>query len=42
MFQGANLYGHDYQHDEVFSKSKKKKWRPKHHELAFGKANTRP
>jgi len=41
-FEGRNLYGHTYNHDEVFSKSKHKKWRPAHHELAFGKATTRP
>jgi hypothetical protein len=41
-FEGRNLYGHTYNHDEVFMSSKKKKWRPKHHELAFGKASTRP
>jgi len=41
-FEGNNLYGHVYNHNEVFAASKKKKWRPKHHELAFGKASSRP
>eukprot|EP00614_Pseudopedinella_elastica_P030800 CAMPEP_0172623098 /NCGR_PEP_ID=MMETSP1068-20121228/125776_1 /TAXON_ID=35684 /ORGANISM="Pseudopedinella elastica, Strain CCMP716" /LENGTH=314 /DNA_ID=CAMNT_0013431521 /DNA_START=7 /DNA_END=951 /DNA_ORIENTATION=+ len=41
-FEGRNLYGHVYNHNEVFAASKKKKWRPKHHELAFGKASSRP
>jgi hypothetical protein len=41
-FEGRNLHGHTYNHNETFMASKKKKWRPNHHELAFGKASTRP
>ena len=41
-FEARNLFGHTYSHGEVFAASKKKAWRPKHHELAFGKAVTRP
>lgn len=41
-FEGRNLYGHTYNHNAVFSQSKHHAWRPPHHELAFGKATTRP
>lgn len=41
-FEARNRFGHTYNHDEVFSKSKKKTWRPRHHELAFGQSVTRP
>jgi hypothetical protein len=41
-FEARNLFGHTYNHDEVFAASKKKAWRPQHHELAFGRAVTRP
>ena len=41
-FGQENSHGHTFASDAFFAQTKRRTWRPGHHERSFGRANTRP